>query len=173
MNLELPDDLEAIKNAAIDHFWSKAGEAPDLTPLLEWFEEKLYEEGNDFPYHVYIDIDYLVDSDFHDYCIRDLEGIPDGVELSDQDRIEYARKIIETRLLESENCIHVIELVQEGFPPVALICFLNINLYTGWTFDWKGLFKSFGVFRSENDNFLLLDDDPLTDNQILSLWKVD
>jgi len=173
MNLELPDDLEIIKNAAIDHFWSKAGEAPDLTPLLEWFEEKLYEEGNDFPYHVYIDINYLVDSYFHDYCIRDLEGVPDNFELSDKNRVEYARKIIETGFLESENCIQVIELEQEGFPPVALICLQNINFYREWAFDWKGLFKSLDVFLFENDNFLLLDDDPLTDNQILSLWKVD
>ena len=173
MNLELPDYLQTIKNAAIDHFWSKAGEAPDLTPLHDWFNEG--SEGWDDLYSCFVGrclwLDSLADSWFYDESVRsdDLELSPDD-EISDLRRIQHARKWVQVRYNSYTDSVHAIELEKVGSKPVLLI-FIVSEEGPGWEISIEGIYGSLDEFMDQFNGMLIFDPNDLTDEKILSLWQ--
>ncbi len=171
MNLELPDNLEEIKNAAIENFWTKSGEAPDLTQLQEWLEDEGWNIVVSGMYGQCLWVETLADQWFYDQAIIEDSDIKDTAEITDQNRIQHAKKRAEYAHSESDDTVHLVELSKSGYEPVYLVCLVLGRGQGGWEVEWEGLFANIESYLSKFDGMLLLGKEELTDFQILSLWQ--
>lgn len=174
----LPENLESIRDAAIDFALGRVNSEPeDLKELYEWLELDGWDAlvGKDSKEEFMLNIPYLADSCFLDTELEAWEGVPLG-DITDEIRIKFARERITNAWGEDENMIKSVcaAELKNHIGESAFVCAMMDIQPGGATADWAGIFKSFPEYLNHLKNIGFVsesDFEKVTDEEILLLWN--
>ena len=78
---------------------------------------------------------------FNDDSVRE-HSDSDDVDITDEMRIQFGRMYIDSRLEQSEDSVHAVELNVSPYPSVFLDCMIIGQGQGGWLLEWGTVYKS-------------------------------
>lgn len=151
---------------------------PDPGPLEDldyWYLVESEDDTLNEP-DVFID---LHGQDFSDSALRETLGLDDGAELTDQDRINYARERTSEQRLDEDDVyfLHDFDSSDGTENPRLFCCTAQMVGQGGYDLKWYGLFSEKSAFRRHLNSLGYYDirEGPyaLTDAKILEVWQRD
>ncbi len=169
---DLPIELCAIRDAAVAHVATGAALPKNIEALMSWFEI----EGvctHDF---LVLDIGAVADQYFNDIEIKGKEGLPEDYVLSDDERIEVSRSIIDHEIV-SGNCACLVvgfDIVREDGVSAIFFCEGRLAGQLGAIYSFAGVYKNTEQIKeSYLKSGFLVDPDAgeISSEKILQLWR--
>jgi len=169
----LPDSLFSASDAVIDAFLNGRETEDALKQIKEWLELDGFE-------NLLVDYDWVISIDnvasYWDDKEFALGWLEDGVKITDQMRIEHARKMLISRFEDDHYDVvscHSYKLENRHGQSVFICCTMML-IPGGPEVTWQGLFSSEEEFRSnlKKSNCLTsYEINSLTDEQVLAFWQ--
>lgn len=168
---KMPEVLITLRDSALEAIKSN-NQLPNLQPLYDWFKTDGWDLITDAWYQdaLAIPLTQLFNKQLNDLALSGYLGVQ-ASEITDQDRIESARRLIQDSTDEFLS-VHICKLLNHHASPV-LCCLASLNGYE-YEVDWWGIYKNDRLFLDElkTSGYLLsIESDTISDEQILSLWN--
>lgn len=170
----LPLELQPIRDAAIDFALGRTEKEPEnLADLYQWYLTDGYGDEVNIIDNV-VNFSDLIENYFSDEVLVFEEAL-EALDINDEDRLDYAKQVIEG-LLESSSFV-MIKNLENVVGEKAIIGYIeeqDLQEVDSGT-DWIGIYSSEKAFIEDlekSDSLkLLCDVESLTDEEILSYWK--
>jgi hypothetical protein len=172
MTVEIPEQFEALRKAAVSYACGKRKSCPDLESLQDWFENGdgwddvvMGNQGGG----VYLDS--VADKYFSNSMLRDYVDIAPKARITKAQKLAYARERLEYEFRESDDSLHVVQINEN--PDVYLACLVEGRGQGGWEVFWLGLFRSTEELMDPEkggDSFYV-NQEQISDEMILSKWQ--
>ena len=170
--VEVPQELESLRDAAVAFAHGKLKKCPDLEPLQEWFENGggwddvvMAIQGSG------IYFESVADQYFSDAVMRHYIDLEKGQRISKSKRLEYARDRLSYEFSQADDSLHAVQISSD--PATFLACFIEGQGQGGWEVFWLGTFTSTEELTDIDDciSGFVIDEKLITDQMILDLWK--
>ncbi len=171
MKIEIPEELESLRDFAVAFIYGQLKQCPDLKPLEDYFENG---DGWDDVVMSFvgtrINLEELADSYFSNTILRDFVNIEANSQITKTQKLAFARERIKSEISESSDAIHAVQISED--PSAFLVCIIESRGQGGWEVNWQGLCKSIDELTNINENFLsdIYDVDKISDELNLKLW---
>jgi hypothetical protein len=175
----LPQELQSIADEAIRIF-NSYGESSGLDRIYEWLEVDGWDDLiADFEEQDALKINYIAEYKFSESELRAHIGLEDSEQVSDQDRLSYARDVIDDAISGSDGfllaSLHAYSLVSSKGQTAYVGCMISIHGQGGPHCDWWGLWPSKAAFYNavceSGDYWVIPMMGEVTDEAILKRWK--
>lgn len=169
--VEVPQELESLRDAAVAFAHGKLKKCPDLEPLQEWFENG---DGWD---HVVMSVqggavclESVAETYFSNLMLRDYVDVLPKARITKAQKLAYARERLEYDFSQTDDSLHAVKISND--PATYLACFIFGQGQGGWVVEWLGLFKSTDELTrlDEGCNGYFVSSDHISDDEILRLW---
>jgi hypothetical protein len=169
--VEVPKELESLRDAAVAFAHGKLKKCPDLEPLQEWFENG--DGWDDVVMSVLGGVKNLENvalKYFSNSMLRDYVDVPAIGRISKTQKLAYARERLDYELSQTDDSLHAVQISND--PDTYLACFIFSQGQGGWEVDWIGLFKSPEELIRVDEGWCdyFVSSDHISDEKILSLW---
>ena len=178
--IKLPDNLQKIRDNIIENITSKSFSIDDLIELQKWLEEDGWDDLV-APFRLdelALNLNEWDVENYSEYSLREYEGLDDSEVVSDEMRINFARKRIQDEIENGDGLTNpsVIsyEIKNDDEKSVILGCTVEIHGQLGPEVKWHGVFISKEAFYEHlrNNRFILQSEiEHMSDSKILELWK--
>ena len=141
MTAELPQTLQKLAVEVINHVTNGSLPLPDLKPLQDWFEDEGWDKVVMSVQGSCVYVEHFAADYFNDDSVREHSDSED-VDITDTMRIQFGRMFIDSRLEQSEDSVHAVELKVSPLPSVFLDCMIVGQGQGGWLVEWGSVYKS-------------------------------
>jgi hypothetical protein len=170
MSLEIPSDLQALSADVIESLADSNKALPDLQPLHVWLENDGWDEVVMSILGQIVYLDHIASIFFYDSCLKEHIDISQD-EITDQIRVDFARKKIDYAISISEDSVHAIHLSLDQSSSFFLLCVINGQGQGGWEVEWGYAYQNIDELMGYLGNYILIDSKSATEKEILKLWK--
>ena len=169
--IEVPKELESLRDAAVAFAHGKLKKCPDLEPLQDWFENG--DGWDDVVMSIQggvVHLGSVADKYFSNSMLRDYVDIPTKARISKAQKLAYARERLDYEFSQADDSLHAVQISND--PDTYLACFVFGQGQGGWEVDWIGLFNSTQELTSLDEGRwdYFVSSDHISDEKILSLW---
>lgn len=170
--VEVPQELESLRDAAVAFAHGKLKQCPDLEPLHDWFENgggwdeiAMSVEGG------VVNLESVALKYFSNSMLRDYEVVSPKGRISKAQKLAYARERLNYELSQIDDSLHAVQISND--PDTYLACLIFGQGQGGWEVNWIGLFKSTEELTrlDEGWNDYFVSSAHISDEKILSLWS--
>lgn len=166
---KFPPNLRTLLDQAICNLWDKNCPQPDLSPLGDWLEVDGWDFVVDGIFSPYFHIERAKEF-FSDEALLDYGYAVEISTITDEIRLEFARHKIDYLLNDSMDSMHVIEIESTKMPPAVLCILMYYHGQGGAFFNAISVDFSAEDYVDSMKNEIILDQQYLTDSQILKYW---
>ena len=176
--IDVPPEYEVIRDAMVTHALGEGAPPEDDEMFREFQDWLFYEAGSsetDDDFELVVRHNYF---DFHDDQMRWKLELPDEAPISDQQRLEYAREVIDTYGNDSEDYPHFAQVIglRRTDGNTAFFGYLSeLGGQGGMYPECCGPYPDLESFLSElrKTGWWILKDgaDKIPDKMILELWS--
>ena len=174
MTIELPNSLHKLAVEVINSVVNGSLPLPDLKPIEDWLEDEGWDEVVMSVQGSCVYLDHVASDFFNDDSVRE-HSDSDDVHITDEIRVHFGRMFIESRLEQSEDSVHAVELNVSPLPSVFLDCMVIGQGQGGWLIEWG---SAYGSIQELLDSYgkveaLIGESANVSDERILELWRKD
>lgn len=169
--IEVPNELESLRDAAVAFAHGKSKNCPDLEPLQEWFENG--DGWDDVVMSIQggvVHLGSVADKYFSNSMLRDYVDVPAKGRISKALKLAYARERLDYEFSQADDSLHAVQISND--PDTYLACFIFSQGQGGWEVNWIGLFMSPDELTRVDEGWCdyFVSSDHISDEKILSLW---
>jgi hypothetical protein len=169
--IDVPKELESLRDAAVAFAHGKLKKCPDLEPLQEWFENG--DGWDDVVMSIQggvVHLGSVADKYFSNSMLRDYVDVPAKARISKAQKLTYARERLDHEFSQADDSLHAVQISND--PDTYLACFIFGQGQGGWEVDWIGLVNSTEELTSLDEGCwdYFVSSDRISDEKILSLW---
>jgi hypothetical protein len=172
MAIEIPESLRKLATDAVTSIIHQSLPLPDLKPLQDWFEDEGWDEVVMSVQGSCVYVENFAADYFNDDSVRE-HSDSDDVDITDTMRIQFGRMFIDSRLEQSEDSVHAVELKVSPLPSVYLDCMVIGQGQGGWLLEWGTAYASVQELLDSYEGTAVGDSTSLSDEKILELWQKD
>jgi hypothetical protein len=170
MATDLPKSLKKLAREAVESLLDESLPTPDLEPLHVWFEENRWDQIVMSVQGPYAYLDTIAGDLFNDESIRE-HSDSDDLEITDEMRVSFARGFIDSRLDQSDDFVHAVELKVPSLPAAYLDCVVIGQGQGGWSLEWGSIYKTVQELLEAYSDALVGGSASVSDEKILALWR--
>jgi hypothetical protein len=180
LQLDLPSDFQANLNRILASYRGGTKTPDGLISIQNWLEGDGWEALMNQPdEQLAINLGYFAQRYFQDSLLREDLGVQSDKNISDSDRVRWARGHLERALQEDANNllfgVHTYELKATNGISAVLGCLVGIQGQAGPVFEWRGLWDSrdayLGALGNDGDHWVSPLMGEIPNAVILSRWK--
>ena len=169
MATDLPKSLKKLAKETVISVLDKSLPVPDLTPLHNWFEKEKWDQIVMSNQGSCTYLDTIASDLFNDESIKE-HSDSDDVEITDELRISFGRQFIESKLEQSEDSLHAVEMEVPSLPSVFIDCFVIGQGQGGWKLVWGAAYRSVKELVESYGDMIIGDSASVSDDEILQRW---
>ena len=172
MAIELPESLRKLAADVVHSVVNQSLPLPDLKPLQDWFEVEGWDAVVMSVQGSCVYLENFASDYFNDDSVRE-HSDSDDVDITDEMRIQFGRMYVDSRLEQSEDSVHAIELKVSPLASVFLDCMVIGQGQGGWELEWGSVYKSVKELLDSYEGMVVGDSTNVSDEKILELWHKD
>lgn len=170
--VEVPKELESLRDAAVAFAHGKLKKCPELYALQDWFEN-----GDGWDDVVMstqggaVHLGSVADTYFSNSMLRGYVDVPSKSRITKAQKLAYARERLDYEFSQVDDSLHAVQISHD--PVTYLACFIFGQGQGGWVVDWIGPINSTEELTRLDEGWCdyFVSSDQISDEKILSLWR--
>lgn len=170
MYANFPKNIKELLNTAINNLWDERVPQPDLSSMSDWLESDGWDDVVSGLTSSCIYTSRILE-DFNDENLLEHRDIGNKQNITNDDRIAFARGLIDYLLSDSMDSCHSIPIETDQMPPAVLCFIMYFHPQGGASFYDLRVCHSAEDYLRDCGGEIINDSADLSNSEILGLWR--